>query len=200
MNKVLVASLLIGLSFHVTEAADLLSSVEKGEVIFDEQLPHKGAKKGFAHGTMDVLKEGGVTGRTNPKFKGHAANYAVKLDHEDAIYQFEIKISGDVNGGIRVGYHMASCGIGCNGIWIGGNNTPDEEKTPVELVQDKWHLVTVTRVGTHVSMRIGDAVVEGEEPKLTPTIDSIRLSVKGDPKGSVSYRKLKIRKAVKKSR
>lgn len=46
-------------------------------------------------------------------------------------------------------------------------------------------------------MQIGDAVVLGEEPKLKPTIDAIRLSVKG-AEGSVSYRKLKIWKAVKK--
>lgn len=197
MSKVLFAGILLGSAFEIAQAADLHSSVEKGEVIFDEQLPHKGGKKGFAHGITEALKDGGVMGRTKPEFNGHAANYAVKLDHEDAIYQFEMKISGDVVGGIRVGYHMASCGIGGDGIWIGGNNTPDEEKTPVDLAKDKWHVVTVTRVGKRVSMRVGDAVVEGEEPKLTPTIDSIRLSVRGAD-GSVSYRKLKIWKALAK--
>jgi hypothetical protein len=193
MTKVLSAIILLGLSFGNSQAADLLSSVEKGDVIFDEQLPHKGKKVGFAHGSMTVLKDGGVTGRTDAKFKGHAANYAVKIDHEDAIYQFEIKISGDVYGGIRVGYHMASCTIKPDSISIGKKTTKK-----VALAKDKWHVVHVTRVGKHVTMRIGDAVVKGEEPKLKPTIDAIRLSVKGDPEGSVSYRKLRIWRAVKK--
>jgi hypothetical protein len=197
MSKILSAMILMSLSLGICQADDQVSSVEKGEVIFDEPLPHKGGKKGFAHGSTEVLKDGGITGRTDPKRDdGHAANYAIKLDHEDALYEFEIKLEGDSYGGIRVGYHMASCGIGVNGIWIGSNNTPDEKKTPVDLAKDKWHVVTVTRVGTHVSMRVGDAVVEGEEPKLKPTIDAIRLSVKGAD-GCVSYRKLKIWKAVK---
>jgi hypothetical protein len=170
------------------------NSAVKGNVIFEDKLPHKGGKKGFAHGSMEVIKDGGITGRTNPKFDGHAANYAVKIDHEDAIYRFEVKISGDVYGGIRVGYHMANCTIKSDSISIGKN--PKQNATPVALAKDKWHVVTVTRVGTHVTMRIGDAVIEGEEPKLKPTIDAIRLSVKGDPEGSVSYRNLKIWKAV----
>jgi hypothetical protein len=193
MSKVLFAGILLGLSFQLSEAADLLSTVEKGDVIFDEKLPHKGAKKGFAHGSMEVLKDGGIAGRTNAKFKGHAANYAVKIDHEDAIYQFEIKISGEVYGGIRVGYHMASCMIKPDSISVG-----KEATVKASLAKDKWHVVTVTRVGKHVTMRIGEAIVEGDVAKLKPTIDAIRLSVKGDPKGSVSYRKLRIWKAVKK--
>jgi hypothetical protein len=184
--------ILLGLSIGICQADDQVSSVEKGEVIFDEQLPHSGGKKGFAHGSMEVLKDGGVTGRTDPKFKGHAANYAIKIDHEDALYQFEIKLDGDSYGGIRVGYHMASCTINPDSISVG------KETAPVTLAKNKWHLVTVTRVGTHVSLRAGDAVVEADEPKLTPTIDAIRLSVKGAD-GSVSYRKLKIWKAVNKT-
>jgi hypothetical protein len=191
MSKVLLAGILLGMSFEISEAADLLSSVEKGDVIFDEQLPHKGGKKGFAHGSMEVLKDGEITGRTDPKFKGHAANYAVKLDHADALYQFEIKLEGESYGGIRVGYHMASCTIKPDSIAVG------KTTTPVTLAKDKWHVVNVTRVGTHVSMRVGGTVVEGEEPKLKPTIDAIRLSVKG-AEGSVSYRKLRIWKVVKK--
>ncbi len=192
MNKVLSALILFGLSFGTSQAADLFGSVEKGDVIFDEQLPHKGKKVGFAHGTMEVLKEGGVTGRTSAKAKGHAANYAVRIGHADAIYQCEMKITGDVYGGIRVGYHMASCTMKPDSISIG------KEVTEANLAKDKWHEVTIVRVGTRVAMRIGDTAVEGEEPKLKPTIDSIRLSVKGDPEGGVSYRKLKIWKAVKK--
>jgi hypothetical protein len=191
MKSVLFATILLGLSCGNSQAADRVDSVEKGAVIFDEKLPHTGGKKGFAHGTTEALKDGGVTGRTNPKFDGHAANYAIKLDHEDALYEFEIKLEGDSYGGIRVGYHMASCTIKPDSISVG------EHAKPVTLAKDKWHVVTVTRVGTHVSMRVGDAVVEGEEPKLKPTIDAIRLSVKGAD-GSVSYRKLKIWKAVKK--
>jgi hypothetical protein len=191
MTKVLYAMILMSLPLGICQAADLLSSVEKGDVIFDEQLPHKGGKKGFAHGSTEVLKDGGVTGRTDPQFDGHAANYAVKLDHTDAVYHFEIKLSGDSYGGIRVGYHMASCEIKPDSIAVG------KKTTEVDLEKDKWHEVTVARVGTHVAIRIGDAFVEGEEPKLKPTIDAIRLSVKGAD-GSASYRKLKIWKAVKK--
>jgi hypothetical protein len=195
MRTVLSAIILLGVSFGTSQAADRVTSVKKGDSLFDEKLPHKGRKKGFAHGSMEVLKEGGITGRTNAKFKGHAANYAVKLDHADALYQFEIKLEGESYGGIRVGYHMANCTITPGSISIGKN--PKENATPVALAKDKWHEVTVTRVGTRVSMRIGDAVIEGEEPKLKPTIDAIRLSVK-EAEGSVSYRKLRIWKVVKK--
>lgn len=191
MIKSLSAIAFLGLVIGNLQAADQLSSEVKGDVIFDEPLPHKGKKVGFSHGTMEALKDGGVTGRTNPKFDGHAANYAVRIDHEDAIYQFEIKISGDVYGGIRVGYHMASCTIKPEELSIGKT-----AKKKVQLEKDKWHEVAVVRVGNRVSMRIGDSVIEGEEPKLKPRIDSIRLSVKGG-EGSVSYRRLKIWKAVK---
>ena len=88
--------------------------------------------------------------------------------------------------------HMANCTIKTDSIGIGKNAT-----TPVTLAKDKWHSVKVTGIGNQVLMKVGDAVVVGEEPKLKPTIDAIRLSVKG-AEGSASYRKLKIWKAVKK--
>jgi hypothetical protein len=191
MRTILYTVILLSLSFVSSQAEDQLSSVEKGAVIFDEKLPHTDGNKGFAHGSMEVLEDGGITGRTDPKFDGHAANYAIKLDHEDAIYQFEVKLEGDSYGGIRVGYHMASCSIFPDNISVGKNTVP------IDLAKDEWHSVTVIRVGTHVSMQIGDVLVKGEEPKLTPTIDAIRLSVKG-AEGSVSYRNLKIWKAEKK--
>lgn len=131
MSKVLFAMILMGLSLGICQADDQVSSVEKGAVIFDEQLPHSGGKKGFAHGSMEVLKDGGVTGRTDPKFKGHAANYAVKIDHEDAVYQFEIKLDGDSYGGIRGGYHMASCTVKPDSISVG------KQTAPVTLTKDK---------------------------------------------------------------
>lgn len=190
--KNLCTILLLTLSIATAQAADPFDSVKKGEVIFDEKLPHKGAKKGFAHGTMEKIEGGGVTGRTKPEFKGHAANYAIKFEHEDAIYEFEVKLAGDCYGGIRVGYHMASCTIKTDSIGMGKTAV-----TPVTLAKDKWHSVIVTRIGKQVRMQIGDAIVASEEPKLKPTIDAIRLSVKG-AEGSVSYRKLKIWKAVKK--
>jgi hypothetical protein len=190
MSKIVCAVVLLGLSFNSSQAEDPLSSVEKGAVIFDETLPHQDGGKGFAHGSTEALEGGGITGRTDPKFDGHAANYAIKLDHEDAIYQFEVKLEGDANGGIRVGYHMASCPIFTDSMGVG------KTTAPVTLAKDQWHSVTVTRVGTHVSMQIGDVTVKGEEPKLTPTIDAIRLTV-GGADGSASYRKLKIWKAVK---
>ncbi|MDA7915609.1 hypothetical protein N9B94_00065 [Verrucomicrobia bacterium] len=57
-------------------------------------------------------------------------------------------------------------------------------------------LLAVTRVGNKVRMQIGDIRIDGEEPKRKPTIDAIRLSVKGAV-GSVSYRKLKIWKCYR---
>jgi hypothetical protein len=191
MRKHIRTILFLTLSIGAAQAADPFAAVKKGEVIFDEKLPHKGGKKGFTHGSTETLKDGGVTGRTDPKFKGHAANYAIKLDHEDAIYEFEVQLEGDCYGGIRVGYHMASCIIKHDGIGVGKKVT-----TPVSLAKDKWYPVTVIRAGQQVKMQIGEAVALGVEPKLKPTIDAIRLSVKGS-EGSVSYRKLKIWKAVK---
>lgn len=190
MKTLLSITILIALSLQISRAEDPISSVKKGEIIFEEKLPHKDGKKGFAHGSMEILKDGGITGLTDPKFNGHAANYAVKIDHEDAIYQFEIKLEGESYGGIRVGYHMASCTIKSDGIGVG------KKLTAVALAKNKWHVVTVKRVGTHVSIQIGDVLVQGVEPKLKPLIDAIRLSVKGAD-GSVSYRNLKIWKAVK---
>jgi hypothetical protein len=191
MKKILYTMILLALSFGSAEAEDQLSSVEKGAIILDEKLPLESGGKGFAHGTTEALEGGGVKGFTDPKFDGHAANYAVKLDHQDAIYQFEVKLEGGSYGGIRVGYHMASCMIQTDSISVG------KTEAPVTLAKDEWHQVIVARVGTQVSMQIGDVTVKGEEPKLTPTIDAIRLSVKGAD-GSVSYRNLKIWKAVKK--
>jgi hypothetical protein len=191
MNKALYIAVLVGLVCGGARAAESQGAVEKGAVIFDEPLPHKDNKKGFAHGTMEVIEGGGVTGRTKSEFKGHAANYAVKFDHEDAFYQFEVKLNGDSYGGIRVGYHMASCTIMPDSIGIG------KKTVPAKIAKDTWHVVTVMRVGQSVTMRVGDAVIKNDEPKLKPRIDAIRLSVKGD-NGSVSYRKLKIWKAVKK--
>lgn len=166
-----------------------------GEKIFEGPLPHKGKKVGFAHGFMDKIEGGGVTGRTNPKYKGHAANYAVRLDHEDANYQFEIKIHDENStGGIRVGYHMASCSIGLNYLSV------DKKKVPHSLSAGKWYTVNVARRGKMVSLKIGDTVVTGENAKLKPMIDAIRLTVKGTSKtvdAKVSYRNLKICKAKK---
>lgn len=190
MTRSLYAIIFLGLFFQVAQAVDQVDQVKKGDVLFDEPLPHKKNERGFAHGSMKVIKDGGVTGETDPKYDGHAANYAIKIDHENAIYQFETKITGSSTGGIRVGYHLASCVIAADRISI------DKEKTPVTLAKDKWHLVTVTRIGTHVTMRVGKAVVQGDNAKLKPTIDSIRLTVKGAD-GSASYRNLKIWKAVK---
>jgi hypothetical protein len=191
MRKLLYITILLSLSFQISRAEDPFSSVEKGAIILDEVLPLTSGGKGFAHGSTEALEGGGVKGLTDPKFDGHAANYAVKLDHEDAIYQFEVKLEGNSYGGIRVGYHMASCEISSDSIGVG------KDTTPLDLAKDQWHTVTVVRVGTRVSMQIGDVLVKGEEPKLTPTIDAIRLSVKGAD-GSVSYRNLKIWRAVKK--
>lgn len=177
-------------------------SLTKGKVLFESSLPHEGKKIGFSHGSMEKLAEGGVLGKTDPKYKGHAANYAVRLDHEDAIYQFEIKLDDDKStGGIRVGYHMAGCGIATNKISVGKN------EVPFTLTKKKWHLVTVTRVGQLVSLKVGDTTIEGQNEKLKPTIDAIRLTVKGvkssTGKGfhldaTASYRNLKIWKAIKK--
>ena len=164
----------------------------KGDVLFDEQLPHKGAKVKFAHGFINVLDGGVIKGRTDPKYNGHAANFAVKFKHEDAIYQFEVKLEGNSSGGIRIGYHMASCSIASDLLTVCKKN-----KLPVKLSKDVWHLVTVSRVGTHVTMRIGDYFLEGDEAKLTPEIGDLRLSVKGEG-GSVSYRNLRSWKAIKK--
>ena len=150
----------------------------------------KGKKK-FAHGSMEILEGGVVVGRTDPKHNGHPANYALNLDHGDAIYEFEIKLEGgDISGGILVGYHKASCKIAPDHIGVG-----KQAKTSVDLAKNEWHKVTVTRIGTRVTVRVGEASVEGEEPKLTPILGSIRLTVKGAD-GSASYRDLKIWKAV----
>ncbi|MEM1296026.1 MAG: hypothetical protein AAGH89_11725 [Verrucomicrobiota bacterium] len=192
MKNSLITTLFLALSLGSSQAEGLFSSVTKGDVIFDEPLPASDAKKKFAHGTMEVLEGGGIKGRTKPEADGHAANYALKFEHEDAIYTFEFKLEGDVYGGIRVGYHMASRTLEADRITISKS-----AEAPVTLEKGKWHTATVTRIGKQVQLQVGDVTIVGEEPKLTPTIDAIRLSVKGSSEGSVSYRKLKIWKAVK---
>ena len=190
----------------LTPTPDELHLANKGELIIDETLPLKDKSKfrnkGFVHGSMEEIEGGGVTGKTNPKYKGHAANFALNFDHGNAIYEFEVKLyDNDSTGGIRVGYHMASASFTLKSA------TMKNDTKALNLAADKWHKVIVTRMGRHVSLKIGGVEVKGEEPKLTPQIGAIRLSVKGvkneDGKGfkldaKASYRNLKIWKAVKK--
>lgn len=189
----------------LTPTSDELHLASKGELIIDEVLPLKDKakfrNKGFVHGSMDIIEGGGVTGKTDPKYKGHAANFALNFDHENAIYEFEMKLEDhDSTGGIRVGYHMASASFTLKQLAM------KSDVKPVDLAPGKWHKVTVIRMGRHVSLEIGGVKVKGEEPKLTPKIGAIRLSVKGvkneDGKGFklnaiASYRNLKVWKAVK---
>jgi hypothetical protein len=192
-----VIVLLAPWSLQVARAAHPLDLAVKGDVILDEPLPIKGQKSKFAHGITKVLEGGGINGRTDPSYEGHGAGLGVSIDHGNAIYQFEVKIEGDVAAGFIVGGHGGSCSfkISSDHIWI-GSKTLDADKTPVTLADDKWHVVTVTRVGNLGSIRIGDVVVKGEEPTLPPEVSAIRFHVKGDPEGGVSYRNLKIWKAV----
>lgn len=189
------------LSFQFAHAADPLERAVKGELILDETLPMKGQKNKFAHGITKILKNGGINGRTDPAYNGHGAGMGIKFDHGDAIYQFEVKLEGPLACAFNVGGHGAGCAFRFTSdhIWIGSAKAPDAEKTPVTLAPDKWHVVTVTRVGTHGAIQIGDVVVQEEEPALTPEVSALRFHIKGDPEGSASFRNLKIWKAVKKS-
>ncbi len=123
----------------------------------------------------------------------------VKIDHEDAIYQFELKIEGDIVGGFHVGSHGMSFKFTPDSVWIGDAKTPDGEKTRVSLAANKWHIVNVKRVGTLGSIQIGDVVVKGEKPKMEQEVSALRFHIKGDPNASVSFRNLKIWKAVSSS-
>lgn len=193
-----LAASLMPLSFHIALAAEPLDLVMKGDIILDGKLPIKGQKQKFAHGITTVLEGGGVMGRTDPRFDGHGAGMGVKLEHGNAIYQFEIRIEGDLVGSFNVGGHGLGFRIRPDQVWVGEAKAPDAERKPVKLTAGKWHVVTVTRVGTLGSMQIGDVVVRGEKPTLKPEIDALRFHIKGDPKGSVSFRNLKIWNAVKK--
>ena len=190
---------LASMPIHVAWGADSLGRAVKGDVILDEALPIEGQKSKFAHGITTVLEDGGITGRTDPAYGGHGAGLGVKIDHGNAIYQFEIKIEGDIVSGFSVGAHGLGFKIRHDQIWVGDAKTPDAERTPVTLAADKWHLVTVKRVGTLGSIQIGDVVAKGEKPTLEPEIHSLRFHIKGDPEGSVSFRNLKIWKAVDKT-
>ncbi|EMI44194.1 hypothetical protein [Rhodopirellula sp. SWK7] len=178
------------------QADDELERSHKGELLFEELFIEMTPRLSTGVGDWQIVDRKFIKGKELAKNK-HTAFRKFFLNHQDVIYQFDVRFEGDSYAKLLINYdlvHLANCVIKPTEISITKlgeskkrqlmsaaarkNGLPIEEgpwqkknilldSQKMNLTIGQWHTVTVELVGDQLTARVGDVVARGKHPGLT---------------------------------
>lgn len=162
-----------------------------GKLLMKENFDGADLPKLFTVGVGDwAIVDHSIRGRQQAADK-HTAFRKIYLDHQDVIYQFDVKVEGDAYSQILINYdlsHIAKCvtkldEISVYKIYEGGKRAQmakegrDPGKDPmkgkwdektfamdtksVDLKKGKWYRVTIEMIGDQLAMEVDGIRVKG---------------------------------------
>ena len=187
----------LGLLFLATLAQADFTISKPGKLLMKENFDGADLPKLFTVGVGDwSIVDHSIRGRQQAADK-HTAFRKIYLDHQDVIYQFDMKIEGDAFSQILINYdlsHIAKCVTRVDSVSVfkifegkkraqmakeGHDPGKDpmkgkwDEKTfamdtgAVDLKKGKWYSVTIEMIGDQLAMEVDGARVIGQHIGIT---------------------------------
>jgi hypothetical protein len=205
MPKILL--LLCSLIFTL-QATEPTSTTQKGKLLYEENFEEMTKRLEVGKGEWTIVDGTSIKG-LQLKDDKHTAFRKMFLDHQDVIYQFDIKLTGKSYGRFIINYdlvHLANCNIKQNEISITKNNETKKrqmmaakaktlgkpvdtgtwekknvllDKKAVSLKLNQWHTVTISMIGDTLSLQIGDTIIKGSHPGLKERKTNFGIQVAG---------------------
>ena len=222
--KTNIGWLLCLLLLTASARADLELS-KPGKLLMEENFDGVDLPELFTVGVGDwAIVDHTLRGRQQAADK-HTAFRKIYLDHQDVIYQFDVKMEGDAFSQILINYdlsHLAKCvtrtdSISVFKVYEGGKrkqmakegHDPGkdpmkgswEEKTfamdtgTVSLKKGKWYRVTIEMIGEVLSMEVDGVRVEGRHIGITEKKTNYGFQA-GGMEGYVYYDNIRVWEAL----
>ena len=205
MSKLSILILLF-FSFHIV-AQDLVIS-KKGKLLYEDNFETLTKRLKVGVGDWQIVDGKHLKGKQLEKDK-HTAFRKMFLDHQDVIYQFDVKFEGKAFGKLLINYdlvHVANCLIKPNELVITKLNEykkrmmmaakAKKQGKPVEkgewqkknVILDKktlstkinqWYTVTIELVNDELVATIAGVTVRGKHPGLKERKTNFGLQAAG---------------------
>ncbi|MCM8538498.1 MAG: hypothetical protein NE334_21315 [Lentisphaeraceae bacterium] len=188
-------AILICLLFSINLTAQDLVISKKGKLLYEENFEALTKRLKVGMGQWQIVDGKHIKGKQLKKDK-HTAFRKMFLDHQDVIYQFDVKFEGKAYAKLLINYdlvHIANCLIKTDQLVITKLNEykkrmmmatkakkqgkPIEEgqwqkknilldQKPLSTEKNKWYTVTIELVNDELVATIGDVTVRGKHPGL----------------------------------
>lgn len=216
---------LLGLLLMATAARADLALSKPGRLLMKENFDGADLPELFTVGVGNwAIVDHSLRGRQQAKDK-HTAFRKIYLDHQDVIYQFDVKIEGDAFSQILINYdlsHIAKCvtkldGISVYKVYEGGKRKQmaaegrDPGKDPmrgkwdektyamdtgaVKLKAGKWYRVTIEMIGDELAMEVDGVRVKGQHIGLSEKKTNYGFQA-GGMEGYVYYDNIRVWEAL----
>jgi len=220
-----LAVTLVGLCPFLAPAGEYLIS-QPGKVLLAQDFNGSaGPPPKFTVGVGDwAIVKGGLRGRQQAA-DNHTAFRKIFLDHQDVIYEFDVKIEGDAFAQLLINYdlvHLAKAVIHLDSFAVykileqkkreqmaaekrdqgidplqenWSEKTTVLETAPLKLFPGQWYHVIVELIGDKIAMQINGHTIQARHLSLTEKKTNFGFQAGGFD-GDVSYDNVKISQAL----
>ena len=184
----MLKTIIISLILCSTTMATDLPQISKGKLLYEENFEELTKRLSVGMGNWEIVDGQHIKGM-QLKADKHTAFRKMFLDHQDVIYQFDLKLTGKAYGRFIINYdlvHLANCNIKQSEITIVKNNETKKrqqmaakakkagkpvetgnwetknkllDKKPISLELNQWYTVIITIVDDYLSMQVGDTLI-----------------------------------------